>query len=354
MSTKRSFLKREGRFITLMAIFAVAVMFFYNQPHIAMWIGFGLAGYSAIANDSIQTLGTFISSNSKMKWWILWLFLGGILLTTLIYGWHINGGDAAYGRLEKIAQPTSFHYLHLLAPIALLVLTRFKMPVSTTFLILSVFSNTKTISAMLTKTFIGYFVAFVSALAIWAIVGKLTKNRIFFTEKYNEKLWRVLQWIGTAYLWNAWLMQDLANITVFLPRTLSLNEMLAVAGSLFIGMGILLYLKGGRIQEIITEKTDVIAVRSATIIDFVFGTILIIFKGWSNLPMSTTWVFLGLLAGREVALARFTDHDKPYIRTLGLVMKDLAYASIGLVVSLLLALAINGNFSLKDIMTMFG
>ena len=42
--------------------------------------------------------------------------------------------------------------------------------------------------------------------------------------------------------------------------------------------------------------------RSATIIDFIYGLILLIFKEWSNMPMSTTWVFLGLLAGREVAL----------------------------------------------------
>jgi len=30
-------------------------------------IGFALAGYSVIANDSIQTLGTFIASKQKWK-----------------------------------------------------------------------------------------------------------------------------------------------------------------------------------------------------------------------------------------------------------------------------------------------
>ena len=35
-------------------------------------IGFGLAGYSVIANDSIQTLGTFIASKQKwFKWYTL-------------------------------------------------------------------------------------------------------------------------------------------------------------------------------------------------------------------------------------------------------------------------------------------
>ena len=33
-------------------------------------VGFGLAGWSVIANDSIQTLGTFIASKSKwFKWY---------------------------------------------------------------------------------------------------------------------------------------------------------------------------------------------------------------------------------------------------------------------------------------------
>ncbi|MBT6162602.1 MAG: hypothetical protein HOH92_02785, partial [Crocinitomicaceae bacterium] len=36
-------------------------------------IGFILAGYSVIANDSVQTLGTWIASNrEKFKWTTLW------------------------------------------------------------------------------------------------------------------------------------------------------------------------------------------------------------------------------------------------------------------------------------------
>ena len=36
-----------------------------------MWIGFLLAAYSVIANDSIQTLGTWIASNRKVNWKIM-------------------------------------------------------------------------------------------------------------------------------------------------------------------------------------------------------------------------------------------------------------------------------------------
>lgn len=43
--------------------------FVYPYSNVAMWVGFGLAGYAAIANDSIQTIGTFIASNKHRKWY---------------------------------------------------------------------------------------------------------------------------------------------------------------------------------------------------------------------------------------------------------------------------------------------
>ena len=46
---------------------------------IYMMIGFSLAAYSVVANDSVQTLGTFIASNSeKFKWYIFLLVLNRI------------------------------------------------------------------------------------------------------------------------------------------------------------------------------------------------------------------------------------------------------------------------------------
>ena len=70
---------------------------------IIMWLGFILAGYAVVGNDSIQTLGTFLSSNEERPWYVLWGFAGSILAFTLIYGWYQHGGDVSYGRLEKYA-----------------------------------------------------------------------------------------------------------------------------------------------------------------------------------------------------------------------------------------------------------
>ena len=95
-------------------------------------VGFGLAAYSVIANDSVQTLGTFIASNQRFKWYWLATAASAILAFTLIYGWIINDGDIAYGRLNRIPYQT-IQWYHAAAPLILVLLTRGGIPVSTTF-----------------------------------------------------------------------------------------------------------------------------------------------------------------------------------------------------------------------------
>jgi amino acid transporter len=143
-------------------------------------------------------------------------------------------------------------------------------------------------------------------------------------------------------LWSAWLAQDAANALVFLPRVVSAGQFAAVLVFMLAALGYIFYRRGGEIQKVVTEKTDVLYVKSATTIDFVYGLILVYFKMINDLPMSTTWVFLGLLAGREIALRIMTHKDKPYSHTLKLVQNDLLRAGFGLGVSLALALLING------------
>ena len=81
-----------------------------------MWFGFVMASYSAIANDSIQTLGPFIAANTerKVSWWTQWLWVGTIFLATTIYSWVSYDGDISYERLKAKGydqDPTSFNYL---------------------------------------------------------------------------------------------------------------------------------------------------------------------------------------------------------------------------------------------------
>ncbi len=303
---------------------------------IIMWLGFIMAGYSVVGNDSIQTLGTFLSSNEDRPWYILWLFAGSILSFTLLYGWYHYSGDVSYGRLSKYPMPASFGWPYLLPPITLMFLTRTGIPVSTSFLILTFF-NPKNLDDMVYKSVQGYLLAFAVAIIIYLIITKIVEKRFIDNPiKKNEKqIWTVLQWGSTGFLWSQWLIQDFANIFVYLPRSLS-------ATSIFISLAILLgllayifYGRGGSIQEIVKAKTNTVDIRSATIIDFTYGMVLLYFKELNNIPMSTTWVFIGLLAGREIAL-RFRLEKKMNAKTLRMVGMDLAKVFFGLVVSIAL------------------
>ena len=58
------------------------------------------------------------------------------LSVVLLYGWWASGvGDASYGRLETIPFPDGgITWLYIVPPILLIILTKYGIPVSTTFL----------------------------------------------------------------------------------------------------------------------------------------------------------------------------------------------------------------------------
>jgi hypothetical protein len=150
-------------------------------------------------------------------------------------------------------------------------------------------------------------------------------------------------------------MQDAANIAVYLPRSLSLGQFLGFALFIFFGLGLLFYLRGDRIQRIVTEKSRVTDIRSATIIDFIYAILLVYKLTISTVPMSTTWVFLGLLAGREIGMSIMDAMGlgKPMSKVIKIVSKDLLYALFGLLVSILLAISINADVR-AEILGMIG
>ena len=75
---------------------------------------------------------------------------------------------------------------------------------------------------------------------------------------------------------------------------------------------------------------------------FIYACLLYYLKVISTIPISTTWVFIGLLGGRELAI-NLRKHKGDYIRALKLIGKDTLFAAIGLIVSLIIALSINEN-----------
>ncbi len=385
----------------------------FGVPFFAL-IGFMLAAYAIVANDVIQTLGTFLASNSKRPWLVLWAFAASIIVAVMLYGWFAYDGDIAFDRLNRIPYPeTGIQWWHVLPPLALLILTRLGIPVSTTFLVLTIFTLTGgaatagVLGGMMIKSLLGYMVAFGAGAVLFVIISRVFEVWVSRTEvddhhapgwhipgvailsavlvyllvngpiapdlanvdwlaagavvagsvvialatrRFNT--WFVMQWLSTGFLWSQWLMQDLANIFVYLPRvtvtdpasgdvtvTFSIS-LLIFATVLMLGLhALILAARGGEIQKIVLSKTNTVDVRAATVIDFSFGIILMIFKEINDIPMSTTWVFLGLLAGRELAIsviARLRGMREAALD----VFADATRAGIGLVVSVVMALGL--------------
>jgi hypothetical protein len=338
------FFFKERTFLRLIIFMAFLSVIFYPYPKIAMWLGFSFAAYSAIANDSIQTIGTFIASNEDRKWWHLWLFIGVIFVGTVYYSWTTYGGDVSYQRLSSKGfseSPTEFHFLQVVAPLILLVLTRLRMPVSTTFMLLSVFSTTSSgILNVTLKSLTGYGLSFVVAILVWFLLAKFIERLV---KGQPHPYWRVAQWGISGALWAMWIQHDAANIAIYLNRSLGLWEFVAFTGFIFFGLGLLFYLRGDKIQKIVKEKSNVQDVRSASVIDLTYALILFVFKEWSTIPMSTTWVFLGLLGGRELAiqLSKHSKTNRTMSKTIQLIFRDIGFATIGLLISVALAAAIN-------------
>ena len=322
-------------------------------------IGFFFAAYAVIANDSIQTLGTFLASNSHRPWWLLWLFAAGIMVAALLFQLFYGGGDIADGKLNKIPYPENgIEWWHALPPLVLIFLTRFGIPVSTTFLVLTVFAlsggaaTEGVMSSMLIKSLTGYVVAFAAGAVVWLLISRMWEVWVGRTRDDDERLhplWTVFQWATTGFLWWTWLLQDFANIFVFMPRepvydadgaiTMMVFKPEIIIGGALLMAAMMAYIfktRGGEIQKIVLSKTHTTDIRAATIVDLIYAVVLFYFKELNDVPMSTTWVFLGLLAGREMAISFVTALRERGAAIMD-VSSDAGRALIGLVISVILA-----------------
>jgi phosphate/sulfate permease len=90
------------------------------------------------------------------------------------------------------------------------------------------------------------------------------------------------------------------------------------------------------LKKVVLTKTNTTDIRSATFVDLIYGLVLYLFKEVSHLPMSTTWVFVGLLAGREIAIA-WNEKHRSRQEVSRLVLSDFAKITVGLLISVGLA-----------------
>ena len=116
--------------------------------------------------------------------------------------------------------------------------------------------------------------------------------------------------------------------------------MIIISVVFVVGLGWMLQQRGGKIQKIVLEKKNTKYVRSATLIDLFYFVILYIFKEVNDIPMSTTWVFVGLLCGRELAISTM-NKDYKFKYVFPLIGKDFVKMIFGLSVSVAIVLAIH-------------
>jgi hypothetical protein len=303
-------------------------------------VGFGLAGWSVIGNDSIQTLGTFIASKQKwFKWYTLASSASFVMIIALTWGWYTYDGDISYGRLTRIPYQ-EIQWYHAVAPGILLLLTRVGIPVSTTFLVLSAFASTVVLEKMLMKSVVGYGLAALVAYVAWILISKLINEKLDEVDEKWIGFWRNSVWITSGWLWWVWLSHDVANIAVYLPRQLSPTLLITVMAYFSILLFYIFYINGGPIQKVVLDKTGTRYARSATIINVIYATVLFYFKELNDLPMSTTWVFVGLLCGRELAISTM-NKDYKFKYVFPLIGKDFIKMIFGLSVSVGIVLAIH-------------
>jgi phosphate/sulfate permease len=312
-----------------------------------MILGFLLASYSIIGNDSVQTLGTFIASNKKIKWWVLWIFASTILVATLVYSWWSTGGDISFGRLTKIPF-VEVQWYHAAAPLFLVLLTRLGIPVSTSLLVLSAFASSLVFEKILAKSAIGYVLSAILAYTLWIIISRWDSKKNPIAPE-NKIKWRIFQWFSTGFLWFSWLSHDIANVAIFLPRNIDAPTLVLVLLVFIIGLAHIFSTQGGKIQNIVLSKENTSYVRSATLIDLFYAFMLIFFKQYNDIPMSTTWVFVGMLCGRELAIATMQKGIHKIKDVFPIVGKDILKLLFGLFVSVVIALLIQNIDQVDEI-----
>ena len=126
---------------------------------VTLWMGIGFlfAAYSVIANDSVQTLGTWIASNNERVNW-------KVNMRHLFYYGHYGMVGICTVVTYRMVDLTKYHskrYNGIMPShlTLLLLLTRIGVPVSTSFLVLSAFASTFVLEKMLMKSMMGYAVA---------------------------------------------------------------------------------------------------------------------------------------------------------------------------------------------------
>lgn len=307
-----------------------------------------VAVVNVTSNDFPQVGGTFICcQKDKMSWQMITAIFGFFFVLTMIYGWVTYDQQIDFGLLKtKAPDRGGVHWYHLLPLIALQKLTQKGIPVSTSTLALGMFLTEQGFHGMVEKSFVGFVFSMLLGMVVWVpgvwLDHKL-KPKKWFEGAARQRVLLGMQIFSTMFLWGSWLIMDMANIAVFAVPKLEWWQLALFCAYFIFSLSRCIKAKGGKIQEIINEKTGTQYIFSAFIIDLIYGCILYAFKVFKvagDLPMSTTWVFVGLMLGREAAIRIMLAYEHQAYKaekSFPIIIRDnVARMLIGFVASLVL------------------
>ena len=322
--------KNLALFLLLLAIFLL------GNGNIFAWIITSLVTYNVVFNNSIQTIGLFIASNKNKGIFYNLLFFSSIFVFTVLLSWFLTDREVHYHLLDTINY-SRIGLQFLLLPILLSFLTKKQVPLSATFLIIPLFADSSTISSMVNKTTVSYFLSLIGSLIIYKFLYTKYKNLLVDEKSDTGKIWIVAEYVSTGILWFSWLTVSLCNFVIFLPRKFDIIDLILFSIVGIITLYCILISNGGEIQKIIDQKSDVKNIKTTVIFNSLFAFALLFIQHMDNIPITSTWMFLGILAGRELAISVTTKRlaGEKYRLCLAKIWKDLRLAIIGIVLSLL-------------------
>lgn len=325
------FLKNK---IILFLLLTILILFVAQGDYFA-WILTILTTYHIMANNAVQIIGMFVASNDKKDKLKIWLLLSFIFVLTVLISWLFFDKQLHFSLLNSIQYNENLSILLIFLPIILYFFTKKNIPISATFLIIPIFSNNNTLQSMVVKTLISYFLSFTISFIFWYFLYIKYKNFIDIEKNNNKNRWIIIEYLSTAMLLGIWLVTSTCTFTIFLPRVFTIKYLI-----LFIIVGIfsilvILYNDNTTIKKIIGNKSD-INYKSGAIFNILFAMIMLSVQYISKIPITSTWVFLGVLAGRELAIAgsKKNNNSLNIIQSLKNDLSDLYSAILGIIFSL--------------------
>ena len=319
--------------LKLLLLILPSIIIYYYGGY-ALLVTF-LSIFSVLENSSFQIFGTFLSKSKKEPFYKMFLFIFSMFFATLLVEWSINGGRLDFNRLLKFEYVSEIGLKSILAPLLLLILSYKKIPVSTTFILLSGFATKNTIDSMLAKTATSYIFSFIIGYYVWYVLDKKFHNKI---SNFNDKkvnFWNNIQLISNVILVVFWIMSNNGNLVVALPRHFSVLDLCIYLLLCSISILYIVLAGGGEMQKsIMNAKNGLDNPKTSSIINIVFSSIILVFQYISPTPIATTWSFIGLLSGREFALSMKKINGVKRI-TIIKILKDLSVLIYGLIVTLI-------------------